>query len=130
MNDIKMRLCEELDNLEHQQKVESGLILTETDVRYIFRILKENDQELKPLFEVIESMMLSIKKENYFLMEDHIRNLLKFYNIIPNDNFIGSRHKLFFTETKQLVKKSFFGRAAIDKVKAELEIENIFKKIQ
>ncbi len=129
MNDIKQRLNEELEQIKYQQKIENNLILNESDIRFIFKLLKDNDQELKPMLDVTEALVLRMNKEDYLLMEKHIIDILRYYNLIPNDNLLQCRHKLFFTESKKLVKKSFFGPQSIEKVKDELIIQNIFKKL-
>jgi hypothetical protein len=129
MNDVSYRLNQELEQIRYSQKKELGINLTEEDIHIIFRILQDQDQEMKPMLAMMEIMASKLIKDDYLLVEKYMGELLKYYQLLPNDDFINCRHKLFFTDSKQLVKKSFFGPTLVEKVKDELAIHNIFKKL-
>jgi hypothetical protein len=129
MNDVSYRLNQELEQIRYSQKKELGINLTEEDIHIIFRILQDQDQEMKPMLAMMEIMASKLIKDDYLLVEKYMSELLKYYQLLPNDDFINCRHKLFFTDSKQLVKKSFFGPTLVEKVKDELAIHNIFKKL-
>lgn len=129
MKNISQRLDEQLEEITYQKKCEDGRILTDDDLKIIFQILKNNDQELKPLLDVMETLVLNASPSNYILLEKCIVQVLKYYNIVDNDDLIKCRHKLFFTESKKLVKKTFFSPKVNEKIKDEMSIHGIFKKI-
>jgi len=129
MNDIKQRLEQELDQIRYQQKLEKGLVLTEDDIHTIFKILRDNDQELKPMLDIMEGLIVKSVKEDYLITEKYINEIFRYYNILPSDDMIRCRHKFFFTESKKLVKKNFFGPQALENVKNELTVQEIFKKL-
>jgi hypothetical protein len=130
MKSIKERLEEELQGLDYVKRCEAGLILTDEDIKTIFAIVKNSDQEVKPLLEIMEVLVENSSPSNYILIEKCLIQLLKYYNIIENNDLIKCRHKFFFTETKKLVKKPFYSPKVNEKIKDELAIHGIFKKIK
>ena len=127
--DIKNKLEKELDEINYSRKKERGCILLEEDIKFIFNILKSYDKEINPIFTIFEKIILENLNNNYILVEKSIKELFKFYNILENNDLINSRHKFFFTENKKLIKKQFFNKISLEKIKTEFEINNIFKKI-
>jgi hypothetical protein len=127
---IKDMLNEELDKIRYQQKMEKGTLLTEEDIGIIFSIFRTNDQELKPMLDITEKLILNQLNTNYVQVEKLILEMMRYYNILDNQDFIKCRHKFFFTESKKLVKKPFFGPETLEKVKTELTVHNIFNKLK
>jgi hypothetical protein len=127
---IKDMLNEELDKIRYHQKMEKGTLLTEEDINVIFSIFRANDQEVKPMLDIMEKLMIGQLSQDYLQVEKSILEMFKYYNILDNADFIKCRHKFFFTESKKLVKKPFFGPETLEKVKTELTIHNIFNKLK
>lgn len=126
---IKDKLERELEEIRYHQKRQKGLLLQEDDIKILFALLKDNDQEMKPMLDIMETLVLKELNEDYLQAEKHMTDILKYYNLVENKDFLRSRHKFFFTESKKLVKKPFFGPDALEKVKTEIAIHNIFKKL-
>lgn len=128
--DIKLKLEEELDQIRYKQKLFLGTTINETDIRELMQVLKSSDHEIKPLLDVLENLIIPMLTVDYLLAEKSLVQLLTFYNIISNNDLIKCRHKYYFTENKKLTKKQFFSPKVLEKVKDELSINGIFKKLQ
>lgn len=129
MEDINIRLEKELENIRYNVRVKENLLLTGEDISIIFKILKEQDLELKPMLDILEVLLIQSLQNDYLATEKYILGILKYYNIIKTNDLIHCRHKFFFSEDKKLIKKPFFCPAVSQKVSDELQIQNIFKKI-
>ncbi len=122
--DLVHKIQQELDNIRITQKLNSGNILEENDIRELIKILKTKDIEVRPLLEIIESLLVNIDvEESYLLIESNIIRLLKYYNLIENTNFTTCRHKYFFSESRKLIKTKYFTE------EHEVEIKQKIKKI-
>lgn len=127
MSSILDKLNVELDRIRLEQKRESGLILSNEEIQNVFDTLKKEDFELKPVLETIEKLISSIPEDKYMLKEEALIKLLKYYNLIDNNDILSIRHKLFFTEERKMVKKPYFSPEASHKIKEK--IQNIFSKL-
>ena len=129
---IQKKLEIQLKEIVLIEKNKHGLLLNFDDVKVIFSILKQNDKEMKPMLEVLESSLLLLDLKNeYVFIEDAVKNILIYYNIIGDKNLINCRHKFFFTqEQNKLTKKPFFSPKTIENIKTELTINNILEKIK
>lgn len=123
--DILEKIQEELNNIHVQQKLNSGNVIDENDIKKVFTILKEKDQEVKPLLLLIEQLL--IKTENYLLLENTIVEILKYYNLSDKTDFINCRHKYFFSDDKKLIKRKFFTEDHERDIK--LKIQEVYKKL-
>lgn len=123
--DLIDKIQEELNNIHVQQKINSGNVINEQDIKKVFNILKEKDIEVKPLLELIENLLF--KNTNYLLTENTIVELLKYYNLSEKTEFLNCRHKYFFSEDKKLIKKKFFTEEHERDIKSK--IEEIYKKL-
>ena len=119
------KIQEELNNIHVQQKINSGNVITEQDIKLVFNILKEKDMEVKPLLNLLEKLLINNK--DYLMLENTIIELLKYYNLTDNANFINCRHKFFFSDDKKLIKKKFFTEEHEHHIKTK--IEEIYKKL-
>jgi len=124
--DLIKKLQEELDKIHVSQKINSGNILNESDIKDFIKILKDKDLEVKPLLEIIESLLVNHDK-NYLLIEESIIKLLKYYNLLDNNSFMSCRHKYFFSENKKLIKTKYFTEEHTKDIKSK--INNIYKKL-
>jgi hypothetical protein len=122
---ILEKIQEELNNIHVQQKINSGNIINENDIKKVFTILKEKDPEVKPLLELIEKLLL--KNEDYLLMENSIVQILKYYNLSEKTEFINCRHKYFFSDDKKLIKRKFFTEDHERDIKTK--IQEVYKKL-
>lgn len=125
---ILNKLDQEIYNIHIKQKLASGNILNENDINILFKILKDRDIEVKPLLIMIENFILneSIEK-NYHIIEKTVISLLKYYNLLENDDFTTCRHKYFFSENRKLIKKKYFTEEHIKDIKTN--INTIYNKI-
>lgn len=126
MSSILIKIQEELDNIHISQKLNSGNVLTENDIKSFIKILKDKDIEVKPLLILIEKLLLN-NKDNYLLIEKTIIELLKYYNLLDNSNFNSCRHKYFFSEQRKLIKTKYFTEE--HKKGIQTQIQNIYKKL-
>jgi len=126
MSSILIKIQEELDNIHISQKLNSGNVLTENDIKSFIKILKDKDIEVKPLLILIEKLLLN-NKDNYLLIEKTIIELLKYYNLLDNSNFNSCRHKYFFSEQRKLIKTKYFTEE--HKKDIQTQIQNIYKKL-
>lgn len=124
---ILQKLQIELDKIHNQQKLNSGNILNEQDIKNIITTLKEKDIEVKPLLEIIEQLILNVDKENYILIEKTIIEILKYYNLLENNCFSTCRHKYFFSDDKKLIKKLFFTEE--HKIDIKKRIKDVYSKL-
>lgn len=127
MSSILAKLNEELDRIRLEQKREAGLILSTEEIKNVFDTLKKEDFELKPVLEAIETLISVIPDEKYMLKEETLVKLLKYYNLIDNNDIMSIRHKLFFTEERKMVKKPYFSPESSTKIKEK--IQDIFAKL-
>lgn len=127
MSDILKKLEEATHKIEIEKKREYGTILTDEEIKLFFTILKKEDFELKPLMESIEVMIQHLPEEKYMVKEQLIKDILKYYKLIENDDLLNIRHKLFFTDDKIMVKKPFFSPKNINVLKEKLQ--PIFNKV-
>lgn len=123
--DLLDKIQKELNNIHVQQKINSGNVINESDIKKVFNILKEKDQEVRPLLELIETLLL--KNTDYLLTENTIVEVLKYYNLSEKLNFINCRHKYFFSDDKKLIKKKFFTEDHERDIKSK--IEEVYKKL-
>ena len=127
MSTVRERLEQEMNRIRFDAKTEYDKHLTETDIQTIFTVLKKEDQELKPVLECFQKIFAAIPQDQCLLREETLIQLLKYYNLIENTDIMNIRHKLFFTENKQLIKKPFF--SADNKEKIKQKIQSIFEKL-
>ena len=127
MSSILSKLNEELDRIRLEQKRESGQILSPEEIKNVFDTLKKEDFELKPVLEAIETLLSYIPDEKYMLKEETLVKLLKYYNLIDNNDILSIRHKLFFTEERKMIKKPYFSPESSHKIKEK--IQDIFAKL-
>lgn len=123
---LKEQLDQELNRIRYEQKSKDESVLNESDIKQVFDVLKKEDLELKPVLECIEKIIVQIPEENCILREQTISALLKYYNIIKNDDIMNIRHKIFF-ENRKLIKKPYFSQESREKIKEN--IQHIFRKI-
>lgn len=127
MSNILKKLEEATHKIEIEKKREYGTILTDEEIKLFFTVLKKEDFELKPLMESIEVMIQHLPEEKYMVKEQLIKDILKYYKLIENDDLLNIRHKLFFTDDKIMVKKPFFSPKNINVLKEKLQ--PIFNKV-
>jgi hypothetical protein len=127
MSDILKKLEEETRRIEYEKKREYGTLLTEDEIKNIFELLKKEDLELKPILELIEKNLQFLPEDQYMIKEETIKSILTYYKILENSDFLNIRHKLFFTESKVMVKKPYFSPETTEKIKEN--IKTIFQKI-
>lgn len=127
MSNILKKLEEATHKIEIEKKREYGTILTDEEIKLFFTVLKKEDFELKPLMESIEVMLQHLPEEKYMVKEQLIKDILKYYKLIENDDLLNIRHKLFFTDDKIMVKKPFFSPKNINVLKEKLQ--PIFNKV-
>jgi hypothetical protein len=123
--DLLDKIQNELNNIHIQQKISSGNVINADDIKLIFTILKEKDQEVKPLLLLIEKLLSNNK--DYFLLETTVVDLLKYYNLSEKTDFINCRHKYFFSDEKKLIKRKFFTEDHERDIKTK--IQEIYKKL-
>lgn len=126
VDDVKNELSRRLKQIRLEEKIKTGNYLSKEDITLVLSILREKDQEVSPLLEIIESCLM---KAEYEFVEESIIKILKFYNVIDGNSLFDCRHKYFFNDSK-LVKKQFFNSASVDSIRFELEQNNIIEKIQ
>lgn len=124
--DLIKKIQDELNKIHVSQKIKSGNFLTESDIKEVIKILKDKDIEVKPLLEIIESLLVK-PEENYLIIEESIIKLLKYYNLLDNNNFMTCRHKYFFSENKKLIKTKYFTEEHTKDIKNK--INNVYKKL-
>lgn len=127
MKSILDRLEEETIKIELEKKQLYGNLLTKEEIQLVFSELKNKDMELKPIFLIIEKLIKHIPEEKYIVIEEMIKELLKYYNLIENTDILNIRHKLFFTDDKKIIKKSYFSPNSVRQLKEKLQ--TIFEKI-
>lgn len=125
--DISKKLEDHMKAIEYEQKKANGLLLNREDIHVIFKILKENDQEIENLLSIIETSLQT--SQDYIFIEESVRSILKYYTILENDDLMNCRHKFFFTESR-LVKKTFFGPSKLSDIKTELDVLGILHKLK
>lgn len=129
MSDVRERLEQKLQQIEFEKRIQTGNILSHEDVAVIFSVLKESDQEVMPLVESLEDFCQNLLHTEYLLVEDHLKSILKYYNIISGSDILKSRHQFFFTEERKLTKKPYFSPEKLETVKTTLHENNIFRKM-
>jgi hypothetical protein len=128
-SDITTKLNEHLQRILFEQKKSSGIMLDTDDISLIFRTLRRYDKELTPLLETVEKIIYKCIDIDDFFVKNSIKEILEYYNIINNQNIMRIRHKLFFTESKQLVKKIYFTDAILEQIRIEFNTYKIFDKV-
>lgn len=129
---IQKKLDLQLREIMLNEKNKHGMLLNFHDVKIIFSILKQNDKETKPMLDIIENSLIMLDfKNQYVFIEESVKNILKYYNIIGDTDLINCRHKFFFTkQDNKLTKKPFFSQKTIENIKSELTINNIIEKLK
>lgn len=127
MKSILDRLEDETIKLELEKKQLYGQLLTKEEIQLVFTELKNKDMELKPLFLIIEKLIKHIPEEKYIVVEEMLKEILKYYNLIENTDILNIRHKLFFTDDKKIIKKPYFSPNSVEQLKEKLQ--TIFEKI-
>lgn len=126
---IENKLTEQLDRIYYEQKRAKGEVLNQDDVDLIFETLKKQDSELLPLLETFEKLVDKVFESDHYFTRNMIRELLEYYNIIDNENLMKTRHKFFFTESKQLIKKPYLSEKSLEHVKNIFNTHKIFQKV-
>jgi len=126
---ITDKLTEQLDYIKYSQQTLNGIFLEKEDVQLIFNTLKKYDLELFPLLETVEKISLKMFDIDHYYMKNIVKELLEYYNIIENPDCMKSRHKLFFTESKNLVKKPYLSENVLKSIKDEFNKRKIFSKV-
>jgi hypothetical protein len=129
MDNVKLRLEKKLEEIELQKRIESGNVLSRDDIKVLFEVLKNADQEVAPLLEATEVLCDNLLHTDYVLAETQIKSILGYYNILEGYDIIKSRHQYFFTEERKLVKKPYFAPGKLEKEKTSLNENNIFRKL-
>ncbi len=129
MSDIEIKLNEQLDRIYYEQKRAKGEVLDRDDMNLILETLKKHDSELLPLLETFEKMINKFFDTDHYFARNMIRELLEYYNIIDNENFMKTRHKFFFTESKQLIKKPYLSEKSLEYIKNTFNTHKIFQKV-
>lgn len=129
-DDVANKLTKALEQIKYKIKTEKGDYLNREDLNVIFETLRKYDQELSPILETFERLAFELYDDNHFLVKECILEVLKYYNIVDNSNLMKTRHKIFFTESKNnIVNKPFLSQNALDKIKAVFNQYRIFDKI-
>lgn len=129
MSKIESKLTEHIDRIHYEQKKSKGEILDDDDIDLIFETLKKNDCELIPILETFKKMVDKISDVDDYFAHNMMRELLEYYDIIDNNDLMKTRHKLFFTESKQLVKKPYFSEKTLKYIKNTFNTHRIFQKV-
>jgi hypothetical protein len=128
-SDITSRLDNHLDRLEYEEKLQNGTYLNKDDIILIFDTLRKNDMELSPILDTFQDMVSIFYEKDHYYMKNCICELLKYYNIVEHKNIMRTRHKFFFSESRNLVKKPFFDEKTIQKIRDILNVHKIFQKL-
>jgi hypothetical protein len=129
MTEIIKRLDRHLESLEYSRRLRDGHVLGEPELKLIFSILKEADKEIGPVLESYYNLCKSQLAENYLFVEKEVKSLLKYYNIIDGSTIMNSRHQLFFTEEKKMIKKPYFSKDNLNYIKNVFKEQNLFTKL-
>jgi hypothetical protein len=129
MTEIIKKLDRHLSELEYNRRIRSGNVLGEPELKLIFGILKEADKEFGPVLESYYKLCLTFINENYMFVENEIKSLLKYYNIIDGSTIMNSRHQLFFTEERKIIKKPYFSKTNLEYIKTVFQENNLFSKL-
>ena len=128
-DNLSKKLNEQLDRIVYDNKVNGGKYLNKDDITIIFETLRQYDMELSPLLEFVEQMIWKLYDNDHYFVKNAIKDILVYYNIMENDNIMKSRHKLYFTESKQLAKKPYFNNDKLKKIKILFNSYRIFEKV-
>jgi len=129
MGDIRDKLETKLQQIQFDKRSQIGNVLSREDIKIIFDVLKKSDQEVGILMESMESLCHTLLHNEYILVENNIKTILKYYNIIDGTDILNSRHQFFFTEERKLTKKPYFSPEKLKNVKQKLLEHNIFRKM-
>lgn len=130
MTEIIHKLDRQIEQIEYEKRKKNGCILEEKDIKLIFEILKEADKEIAPVLESFSRLCTSkLDDETYLIIEKELKSVLKYYNILDGCSIMTSRHQLFFTEERKVVKKPYFNKDNLDYIKNIFHEIGLFKKL-
>lgn len=129
MTNVKSKLEQKLKELDYNKRAMSGNVLSIDDINFLFEQLKTHDKELIPLLETLQTFCLTSLHNDYMMVEQQIKGILKYYNLLNEKDLLKSRHQLFFTEERKLVKKPFFNQDKLENVKGILTENNIYRRL-
>ncbi|MFW6130958.1 MAG: hypothetical protein ACOC56_07225 [Atribacterota bacterium] len=124
------KLTRELDYIKYKKKKTDGVFLNKEDINIIFETLKKTDKELLPLLETFNNVADKMFDSDHYFVKNMIKDILQYYNILNNDNLMESRHKFYFTESKNLVKKPYLSNKSLNQIKEKFNIYRIFEKVE
>lgn len=126
--DIKDKLNTKLKEISYARRFAYSMTLNDGDIVEIFDCLSKHDPETKPLLESMKVMCLNC--EDKILVEDQIKSILKYFNIIENYNITNCRHMFLFNESRKLVKTKLFNDDKLLVIKNMLNERKIFEKLE
>lgn len=126
--DIQDKLTIKLKELSYSRRLSSNMVITDDDITEVFDCLSKYDQETKPLLESIKQLCL--RTDDRIFIEDQLRIILKYFNIIENTNITNCRHMFLFNESRKLVKTKFFSSDKLSTIKNILNERKILQKLE
>lgn len=123
------KLSKELDYIKYKKNKSNGIFLNKEDINLIFETLKKSDKELQPLLETFEDVVEKMYDTDHYFVKNIIKDILQYYNILNNNNLMESRHKFYFTESKNLVKKPYLSNKSLNQIKEKFNMYRIFEKV-